>query len=175
MSRPPHAVLPPLPPPPVLLQPRKAVLVLGVGGVGKTTLIYRMLSLSLTPRVTIRPGVYRVYHNGVFYEVVDVPGQRALEVAQAAARQWRLYDRALLVYDLTKKETLEALGTIRDALCLFGKCLSAREVWLVGNKRDLAEAYGVSYEADPASLGADKLVKISAKYDPPEELAALLP
>ena len=45
----------------------------------------------------------------------------------------------------------------------------------MGNKRDLAERYGVEYEVDPASLGAARFVRISALYDPAYELARLLP
>ena len=45
----------------------------------------------------------------------------------------------------------------------------------MGNKRDLAERYGVEYDVDPAALGARRLEKISALYDPAYELARLLP
>jgi hypothetical protein len=36
------------------------VALLGVGGVGKTTLAYRLMGLSIRPTVTLRPGVYRL-------------------------------------------------------------------------------------------------------------------
>ncbi|MEM0465014.1 GTPase domain-containing protein [Pyrobaculum sp.] len=155
---------------------KKSVILIGVGGVGKTTLVWRLIGLSLTPAATRRPGVYRIYYDGKLYELVDVPGQAAFEIAQAVASSPTFFfDRALLVYDLTREDTLHALYEIVDRLCLFKKCLSAAEVWVVGNKRDLAERYGVEYDADPASLGARRLEKISALYDPAYELARLLP
>jgi GTPase SAR1 family protein len=40
---------------------RYSVAVLGVGGVGKTTYVFRLLGLSLKPRATLRPGIYRLY------------------------------------------------------------------------------------------------------------------
>lgn len=143
---------------------------------GKTTLVWRLLGLSLTPTSTVRPGVYRIFLNGKRYDVVDVPGQFAAEVAATAARMGGPhFDRALLVYDLTREDTLQALYAIKEHLCLFSKCLAAKEVWVVGNKRDLAEQYGVEHEPDLGALGADKFVKISALYDSPWELAELLP
>mgnify|MGYP001770637077 FL=1 len=155
---------------------RRVVVFLGVGGVGKTTLIWRLIGLSLTPSRTVRPGVYRVFYDGKYYELVDVPGQFAAEVAAAAARTFNAYfDRALFVYDLTREDTLEALYLIKEQLCLFSKCLAARETWVVGNKRDLAEKYGVEHEPDLKALGANEFVKISALYDNAWELARLLP
>jgi GTPase SAR1 family protein len=38
----------------------KSVVFLGVGGVGKTTYIYRLLGITKEPRVTRRPGVYQL-------------------------------------------------------------------------------------------------------------------
>jgi GTPase SAR1 family protein len=81
---------------------------LGVGGVGKTTLVYRLMGLSTTPHVTMRPGLYRLYlAGGGVVELLDVPGQHATEVAQHAAGQMRhFFDRAVLMYDLTAADTL---------------------------------------------------------------------
>jgi GTPase SAR1 family protein len=147
------------------------VLLLGVGGVGKTTLVYRLLRLSIRPHATLRPGIYRVYLDDRVVQLIDVPGQHAGEVARAAARH--VYaDRVLLVFDLTRIETYYALHEIRDALCMFERCLAADEVWVVGNKRDVAI---VDFEPDLSALGARRYVAISALYDPPEALKALLP
>jgi GTPase SAR1 family protein len=146
------------------------VLLLGVGGVGKTTLAYRLLGLSLKLGTTLRPGIYRVYLDDRIVQLIDVPGQHAVEVARAAAKH--VYaDRALLVFDLSRLETYYALHEIRDALCMFERCLAADEVWVVGNKRDIAV---VDFEPDLAALGAQRYVAISALYDPPEVLKALL-
>ncbi len=121
---------------------------MGVGGVGKTTLVYRLLGLSAAPNVTLRPGLYRLYFaDGRTVELLDVPGQHATEVARYAARQMRLhFDRAVLMYDVTRFDTLYSLNEILEALCIYGACLAAREVVVVGNKRDLAEEYGYMVE-----------------------------
>mgnify|MGYP001627049841 FL=1 len=140
---------------------KKSVIFIGVGEVGKTTLVWRLIGLSLTPHATQRPGVYRIYHNGQIYELIDVPGQHATEVAQAAARSMTVFfDRAFLMYDLTRLDTLTALYDIMEHLCVFSRCLSAKEVWVVGNKRDLAEKFGVEYEPDFKLLKAQRYVKI---------------
>ena len=60
---------------------------LGIGGVGKTTLVYRLMGLSTTPHATLRPGLYRLYFINGTVELLDVPGQHATEVVQHAARQ----------------------------------------------------------------------------------------
>jgi GTPase SAR1 family protein len=142
-----------------------------VGGVGKTTLVYRLMGLSIRPHATLRPGIYRVYLNSGVIQLIDVPGQHAVEVAQVAARHVHA-DRALLVFDLSRLETYYALHEIRDALCMFEQCLATDEVWVVGNKRDIAI---IDFEPDLAALGARRYVAISALYDPPEVLKALLP
>jgi GTPase SAR1 family protein len=55
------------------------VAVLGVGGVGKTTYVFRLLGLSLKPRATLRPGIYRLYLRDKEVDFIDVPGQVAAE------------------------------------------------------------------------------------------------
>jgi len=149
---------------------RKSVLLLGVGGVGKTTVVYRLLGLNNNVRTTLRPGIYRIWYNGWWYDVVDTPGQMAVEVAQAVASNPTLYfDRAVLMYDLVHQETYEALSDIWSTICVLrGKCLSAREVIIVGNKRDLAEELGYAVEADPTQFSAVDVRRISALKDPIE-------
>ena len=143
-------------------------MLLGVGGVGKTTLVYRLLGFSQRPSVTLRPGLYRLYL-GRWVDVLDVPGQHAAEVAQAASRLMTLYfDRVLAVYDVTRADTLYALAEILDALC---QCAAAREVVVVGNKRDLAEELGYMVENH---LLPHRTYYVSALRDPPEELLRLL-
>ena len=72
---------------------KKSVILIGVGGVGKTTLIWRLIGLSLTPAATRRPGVYRLFYEDKLYEIVDVPGQAAAEVARAVASTPTLFFR----------------------------------------------------------------------------------
>ena len=103
---------------------------------------------------------------------MDVLGQHATEVARHAAKQMRqFFDRVLLMYDVTRAETLYALSEILDALCIYGSCLSAREILVVGNKRDLAEELGYMVEN---SLLPHITVYISAFRDPPEELVKIV-
>lgn len=146
----------------------RRVVLLGVGGVGKTTLIYRILGAAAQPRATLRPGVYRIYARGEAIDVIDVPGQRAAEVAWAARRAGPI-DRALLVYDVTRPETLNALEEVAGLFCS-GGC-PAKEVVVVGNKRDLAEELG--YMVENVSLPYPTKY-ISALKDPPEVLLELL-
>ncbi len=81
---------------------------------------------------------------------MDMLGQHATEVAQYAAKQMhQFFDKAVLTYDVTRSETLYALNEVLDALCIYSSCLSAREVLVAGNKRDLAEGLGYMVENSP--------------------------
>ena len=147
-------------------------MLLGVGGVGKTTLVYRLMGLSVAPHATVRPGLYRLYFINGTVELLDVPGQHAAEVARHAARQMRqFFDRSVLMYDVTRSETLYALSEILDSLCIYSSCLSTRKIVVVGNKRDLAEELGYMVEN---SLLPHSTKYISALRDPPEELAKIV-
>ena len=151
---------------------RKRTALLGVGGVGKTTFVYRLMGLSTTPYATLRPGLYRLHFINDTVELLDVPGQHAAEVAQHAARQMhQFFDRAVLVYDVTRADTLYALSEILDFLCIYRDCLSAREIVVVGNKRDLAEELGYVVEN---SLLPHPTFYVSALRDPPEKLAKIV-
>jgi hypothetical protein len=109
---------------------RRRVVFLGVGGVGKTTLVYRLIGLSVAPHATVCPGLYRLYFINGTVELLDVPGLHATEAAQHAAGQMRqFFDKAVLMYDVTRSETLYALSEILDSLCIYRSCLSARGFW----------------------------------------------
>ena len=151
---------------------RKRVALLGVGGVGKTTFVYRLMGISATPHVTLKPGLYRLYFKNGAVELLDVPGQHAMEVAQHAAKQMRqLFDKAVLMYDVTRADTLYALSEVLDSLCIYRNCLSAKEVVVVGNKRDLAEELGYMVEN---SILPHSTFYISAIRDPPENLVKII-
>lgn len=146
--------------------------VLGVGGVGKTTYIYRLLGLSLKPRVTLRPGIYRYYYGGYEMDVIDVPGQLAREVALNFSRMWSFYvDLMVYMYDATDPSTLRAIADIHTALMDRG-LRPFKKAALIGNKRDLAEEIGTMIEGDEMAhaVGAQKIYYISALKDPPSEL-----
>jgi GTPase SAR1 family protein len=145
---------------------------LGVGGVGKTTLVYRLMGLSAAPNATLRPGLYRLYFMNSAVELLDVPGQNAAEVARYASRQMtQLFDKAVLMYDVTKADTLYALSEILDALCVYKSCLSAKEVLVVGNKTDLAAELGYMVENDLLPFST---VYVSALKDPPKKLMKII-
>jgi len=140
---------------------------LGVGGVGKTTYIYRLLGLSLRPRTTLRPGLYRLYLSDREIDLVDVPGQAALEVARNFAQTWSFYvDLMIYVYNLTDQATLYAIAEIHSALLDRG-IRPYKSAVLVGNKRDLAEELGIFIEGDEiaTAIGAQKIYYISALKD----------
>lgn len=146
---------------------RYSVAVLGVGGVGKTTYVFRLLGLSLKPRATLRPGIYRLYLGDKEIDFIDVPGQVATEVARNFSRAWSFYvDLMIYMYDLTDQSSLYAIAELHSALLDRG-ITPYRKVVLVGNKRDLAEELGLFVEGDEiaVAVGASKIYYISALKD----------
>ena len=77
----------------------------------------------------------------------------------------------MLVYDVTRADTLYALSEILDSLCIYRNCRSAREIVVVGSKRDLAEELGYMVEN---SLLPHPTFYVSALRDPPEKLAKIV-
>jgi GTPase SAR1 family protein len=151
---------------------RYSVAVLGVGGVGKTTYVFRLLGLSLKPRATLRPGIYRLYLSDKEVDFIDVPGQVATEVARNFAKVWTFYvDLMMYMYDLTDESSLYAIAELHSALLDRG-ITPYRKVVLVGNKRDLAEELGLFVEGDEIAqaVGAAKIYYISALKDSIEVL-----
>lgn len=146
---------------------RFSVAVLGVGGVGKTTYVFRLLGLSLKPRVTLRPGIYRLHLGDREVDFIDVPGQVAVEVARNFSRTWSFYvDLMIYMYDVTDQATLYAIAELHSALLDRG-ISPYRRVVLIGNKRDLAEELGLFVEGDEiaTAVGASKIYYISALKD----------
>ncbi|MEZ0319570.1 MAG: GTPase domain-containing protein [Pyrobaculum sp.] len=151
---------------------RLSVAVLGVGGVGKTTYVFRLLGLSLRPRATLRPGIYRLYLRDKEVDFIDVPGQVAVEVARNFSKTWTFYvDLMIYMYDVTDQSSLYALAELHSALLDRG-ITPYKKVVLVGNKRDLAEELGVFVEGDEiaTAVGAKKIYYISALKDSVEDL-----
>jgi GTPase SAR1 family protein len=151
---------------------RYSVAVLGVGGVGKTTYVFRLLGLFLKPRATLRPGIYRLYLRDKEVDFIDVPGQAAAEVARNFAKTWTFYvDLMIYMYDLTDQSSLYAIAELHSALLDRG-ITPYRKVVLIGNKRDLAEELGLFVEGDEIAqaVGAAKIYYISALKDSIEVL-----
>lgn len=151
---------------------RHIVVLLGVGGVGKTTLTYRLMGLSIRPTVTLRPGIYRLYVGGKEINLIDVPGQYVNEVVYNFAKMWTFYvDKAVYIYDVLQYDTLKALAEIHSGLLDRGTKPFNR-LAIVGNKMDLAREYGIQIECDElaAALGANEVYYISALKDDPRDL-----
>jgi GTPase SAR1 family protein len=155
---------------------RHIVVLLGVGGVGKTTLAYRLIGLSITPTVTLRPGMYRFYIADREVNLIDVPGQYVVEIVYNFARMWTFYvDKAVYMYDVLHYDTLKALVEIHSGLLERG-IKPFKRLAVVGNKMDLARQYGFYVEADEiaAAVGAQEIHYISALKDDPKELVRVI-
>lgn len=151
---------------------RHIVVLLGVGGVGKTTLAYRLMGLSIRPTVTLRPGVYRLYVANKEINLIDVPGQYVVEVVQNFAKMWTFYvDKAVYMYDVLHYDTLRSLVEIHSGLLDRG-IKPFKKLAVVGNKMDLAREYGFQVEADEiaAAVGANEIYYISALKDDAKDL-----
>lgn len=155
---------------------RHIVVLLGVGGVGKTTLAYRLMGLSIRPTVTLRPGIYRLYLSNREVNLIDVPGQYVLEVVQNFARMWSFYvDKAVYMYDVLQYDTLKALVEIHSGLLDRG-IKPFKRLAVVGNKMDLARELGFQIEADEiaSAVGAREVYYISALKDDPRDLVKVI-
>jgi GTPase SAR1 family protein len=155
---------------------RHIVVLLGVGGVGKTTLAYRLIGLSIRPTVTLRPGMYRFYIADREVNLIDVPGQYVVEIVYNFAQMWTFYvDKAVYMYDVLHYDTLKALAEIHSGLLERG-IKPFKRLAVVGNKMDLARQYGFYVEADEiaAAVGAQEVHYISALKDDPEELVRVI-
>ncbi|ABP51352.1 MAG: GTPase domain-containing protein [Pyrobaculum sp.] len=155
---------------------RHIVVLLGVGGVGKTTLAYRLMGLSIRPTVTLRPGIYKLYLANREINLIDVPGQYVLEIVQNFARMWTFYvDKAVFMYDVLDYYTLRSLVEIYSGLLDRG-IKPFKRLAIVGNKMDLAKEYGIQIEADEIAqaLGAQEVFYISALKDEPKDLLKVI-
>jgi hypothetical protein len=101
----------------------RSVVFLGVGGVGKTTYIYKVLGLSKAPRVTRRPGFYPLPIGDLLLYLVDTPGQYAVEVARRYYDAVKTFgariDLVVYVYSVVEPETLGALWEIEEWVSRF--------------------------------------------------------
>lgn len=148
------------------------IVFMGVGGVGKTTYIYRILGIAKMPRVTRRPGVYQIVVGNRELYLVDTPGQYAVEVAQKYYEAIRVFGTRLnlivYMYSIVDPPTLHALWEIENWVSKY----PPHKKILIGNKRDLAEEVGFMTEGDDVAtaIGAVRLYYTSALKDEPEEL-----
>jgi len=156
----------------------KLVAFMGVGGVGKTTIIMRLLGLdTVSVRATLRPGLYSLFLDEMEDEEIllfDPPGQVIEEIVETLAQTWRSPPDAIVyVYDLTDSSTLDALYQIHKRVEAVG--LKARKYLVVGNKRDLAEEMGVLVDgSDFAEFVGGKLIYISAVTEDIEAMKKML-
>jgi GTPase SAR1 family protein len=150
----------------------KSVVFLGVGGVGKTTYIYRLLGITKEPRVTRRPGVYQLATGGAQLYLVDTPGQYAVEVAQRYYEAIRTFgtrlDLIVYMYSVVDPASYHALWDIETWVSRYPP---HRKI-VIGNKTDLAEELGYMVEGEDAVrwVNALRLYYVSALKDDPQRL-----
>ncbi|MEM0483223.1 MAG: GTPase domain-containing protein [Pyrobaculum sp.] len=153
-----------------------SVVFLGVGGVGKTTYIYKLVGISKTPSLTRRPRTYFTATELGRLFLVDIPGQRAVEVAKAYYEAVKAYglrlDLAVYMYSVVEPETLDALWAIHE----WAARIPVGRRIVVGNKMDLGEELGFMAEGDEVArdIGASGLYYTSALRDDPERLLMVL-
>jgi small GTP-binding protein len=150
----------------------KSVVFLGVGGVGKTTYIYRLLGITKEPRVTRRPGVYQLATGGAELYLVDTPGQYAVEVARRYYEAVRIFgtrlDLIVYMYSVVDPASYHALWDIETWVSRYPP---HRKI-VIGNKTDLVEELGYMIEGEDAVrwLNALRLYYVSALKDDPQRL-----
>ena len=150
----------------------KSVVFLGVGGVGKTTYIYRLLGITKEPRVTRRPGVYQLATGDAELYLVDTPGQYAVEVAQRYYEAIRTFgtrlDLIVYMYSVVDPASYHALWDIETWVSRYPP---HRKI-VIGNKTDLAEELGYMIEGEDAVrwVNALRLYYVSALKDDPQRL-----
>ncbi len=125
------------------------ILLLGDGGVGKTSLLFRFIDNTFDPDykstigVQFMTRVVRFNNRYVKLIIWDIAGQ------SKHATYRHLYYKAangiLLVYDITREKTFENLSRwLQDARASIGTDL---KVAVLGNKMDLVERRAVNWEA----------------------------
>jgi small GTP-binding protein len=144
----------------------KAVIV-GDGGVGKSTFIRRILNMGIDDvRFTERGEMYRLSFGNTAVALWDIPGQ---ERFRSLVRQW-IYDyhAAILMYDVTDPTTLDKLVNWLRLLRESGRGV----IHVVGNKSDL----GIDVRADHLvkDWGIEGVDYVSAIRDPRERLLSIV-
>jgi GTP-binding protein EngB required for normal cell division len=115
------------------------VVFLGVGGVGKTTYIYRIHGITKEPRVTRRPGVYQLATGGAELYLMDTPGQYAVEVARRYYEAVRTFgtrlDLIVNMYSVVDPASYHALWDIETWVSRY----PPHKKIVIENKTDLVE------------------------------------
>ena len=149
---------------------------LGVGGVGKTTYIYRLLGITKEPRVTRRPGVHLLAMGDVRLYLVDTPGQYAVEMARRYYEAIRTFgtrrDLIVYMYSVVDHASYHALWDIETWVSRYPP---HRKI-VIGNKTDLAEELGYMVEGEDAVrwVNALRLYYVSALKDDPQRLLDII-
>ncbi len=150
----------------------KSVVFLGVGGVGKTTYVYRLLGITKVPRVTRRPGVYQLATRDVMLYLVDTPGQYAVEVARRYYEAVKTFgtrlDLIVYMYSVVDPASYHAIWDIETWVSRY----PPHKKIVIGNKTDLAKELGYMIEGEEAVrwVNALRLYYVSALKDDPQRL-----
>merc|ERR1712137_174835 len=114
-------------------------IIIGPSGVGKSSLLLQYtdsrFSESHTPTIGVEFGIKMIEHSGkvIKMQIWDTAGQESFR--SLTSSYYRGAHGALIVYDVTNKETFEHLGTwIDDVKCNTGV---DTVITVVGNKTDL--------------------------------------
>ena len=131
------------------------IVVLGAGGVGKTSLVRYILAEKEYQFLDhYQPTVYDVHQKEVIcdqgsflFEITDMAGQYSFPAMRKLAITRS--DLFMLVYNVADKKTLEAARRIKDEICSIKDQTSSRiTLILVGNKMDLTKSDSDCPECD---------------------------
>lgn len=172
---------------PFALQRRVKLLLLGHAGVGKTSLVQRLIgqeaASGVAPTVGVDFAAHAVQLEGEQWplrlNIWDTSGDpRFRELVEGCMRDLRHQDAVIIVYDVTRRNTFEAaeawVASVREAAL---HCEPV--IVLLGNKADFATARVVSTEEGEAkakALGISLFAEVSHTVQPgsDRDVAALL-
>ena len=159
------------------MEDARVVLLLGVGGVGKTTLIFRLLDVRADPNATPVVGVYKLFlSEGPDIIIIDVPGQKVHEIVERVVPLWDFpLDLVIYMFDMSDPLTARELLELKRALDGIGVPKYKRAI-LIGNKLDVSEEIGVSL--DPEELGrelsVDRVYQLSLIREDPVRILNII-
>ncbi len=159
------------------MEDSRVVLLLGVGGVGKTTLVFRLLDVRADPNATPVVGIYKVFlAEGPDIIIIDVPGQKVHEIVERVVPLWDFpLDLIVYMFDMSDPLTAGELLELKRALNGLGRPRYRRAI-LIGNKLDVAEEIGISLDLEELGreLSVDRTYKVSLVRESPMRILGII-